>query len=223
MGTGDNIKRLREMHDLTQEQLADKLGVTRESVVKWENGKINIRDRHVSKLVELFGVEPDDIKSENYGLASRLRMSDSPSTVEYAVMFNTAPVYGRIAAGDPLQMYMVPEEEAYLLPTVAAAHPNGFFLIVSGDSMDRIMPDGSLAYVDPDAETKSGDVAVVAVNGDDATVKRIYFAGDTVVLHPESNNPVHRDRPIDSSDPDAPAVRIVGKVVWHYLANDNRL
>ena len=58
MNAGDNIKKLREIHDLTQEQLADKLGVTRESVVKWESGKINIRDRHVSKLVEIYGIDP---------------------------------------------------------------------------------------------------------------------------------------------------------------------
>lgn len=71
MSTGENIRALRDLHGITQEQLATKLGVTRESVVKWESGKINIRDRHVSKIVELFGVDPDDIKSDAYGLAAK--------------------------------------------------------------------------------------------------------------------------------------------------------
>lgn len=222
MAVGDNIKRLREINNLTQEQLASKLGVTRESVVKWESGKINIRDRHVSKLVELFGIEPDDIKSENYGLASNPLLKPKPETIRYSVTSLTAPVYGRIAAGDALEMLSV-SDEAYVIPQIAEKHPSGFFLTISGDSMDLIMPNGSLAYVDPNMEVRSGDVAVVNVNGDDATVKRIFFAGNTIVLHPESDNPDHRDRSIDSNDPDAPRVRMLGKVVWHYMVNDDRL
>ena len=105
----------------------------------------------------------------------------------------------------------------------ANSHPDGFFLTVSGDSMDKIMPNGSLVYFDKSAEVRSGDIVAVTVNGDDATMKRIFFAGDTIVLHPESNNPSHRDRSIDASDPDAPQVRILGKAVWHYLVNDERL
>ena len=38
MALGDNIKRLREEHLLTQQQLADKLYVSRQTVCRWENG-----------------------------------------------------------------------------------------------------------------------------------------------------------------------------------------
>lgn len=38
MALGDNIKRLREEHSLTQQQLADKLYVSRQTVCRWENG-----------------------------------------------------------------------------------------------------------------------------------------------------------------------------------------
>ena len=72
MGIGSNIRALREKYDLTQDQLAEKLGVTRESVHRWETDKMTVRDRHISKMVELFGIEPEDIKSERYGLASQL-------------------------------------------------------------------------------------------------------------------------------------------------------
>ena len=78
-------------------------------------------------------------------------------------------------------------EEAYVIPPVAESHPDGFFLTVSGDSMDKIMPNGSLVYFDKSAEVRSGDIVAVTVNGDDATMKRIFFAGDTIVLHPSSS------------------------------------
>lgn len=38
MALGDNIKKLREEHSLTQQQLADKLYVSRQTVCRWENG-----------------------------------------------------------------------------------------------------------------------------------------------------------------------------------------
>ncbi len=36
---GKNIKRLRERNHMTQEELAEKLFVTRQAISKWENGK----------------------------------------------------------------------------------------------------------------------------------------------------------------------------------------
>ena len=47
--------------------------------------------------------------------------------------------YTHLSAGDALEMLPV-TEEAYVIPPVAESHPDGFFLTVSGDSMDKIMP-----------------------------------------------------------------------------------
>ena len=58
--------------NLTQKQLAAKLGVSNSSVVEWENGKREIPLRHLIKLAELSGLSISDIfvplKSENIGL-----------------------------------------------------------------------------------------------------------------------------------------------------------
>ena len=59
----------------------------------------------------------------------------------------------------------------------------------------------------------------VFVNGDDATLKRVYYDGETVRLHPESYDPEYVDRVIDRSDPEAPELRVVGKAV-SYTAPD---
>ena len=85
--------------------------------------------------------------------------------------------------------------------------------------MNRLFPEGALVLVDPDEEVRNGDVAVVFVNGDDATLKRVYFDGDAVRLLPESFDPEYRERVIDRSDPDAPLLHFVGKVV-SYTAPD---
>lgn len=60
--------------NLTQKQLADKLGVSNTSVVEWENGKREIPLRHLIKLAELSGLSISDIyvplKSEKIGVNS---------------------------------------------------------------------------------------------------------------------------------------------------------
>ena len=209
------IRQLRESEDLTQEEFGAIAGVSSMAVSQWENGRAMPRMGALQKIADHFGLSKSDIIEGNCIPAPAGR-------VEYAVTGITAPVYGHIAAGDPLEMIPF-QEEAYLIPPIAEKHPDGFFLIVRGDSMDRIMPTGSLVYIDPHCEVRSGDVAAVNVNGDDATLKRIFFADGTVVLHPESTNPVHHDRTIDENDPDAPRFRILGKAVWHYLLHDERL
>lgn len=219
----ENLKALMGLENVSQAEIARRSNIEKQTVSSWMRGVSFPSAKNIKSLTEAFGLSTDDLLSNECGLASRANDTCARHAYEYAVMSTTAPVYGRIAAGDPLEMIVDHGEEAYLHPDIAQRHPDGFFLTVSGDSMDRIMPDGSLAFVDPHAVVANGDVAAITVNGDDATIKRIFFAGDTIVLHPESSNARHRDRSIDSNDPDAPAVRVIGKVVWHYLVDDERL
>ncbi len=219
----ENLKALMSLKDVSQAEIARRSNIEKQTVSSWMRGVSFPSAKNIKSLTEAFDLSTDDLLSNECGLASRKSQGRAVPSYDYSVMSMTAPVYGRIAAGDPLEMIVDCGEEAYLHPDIAQRHPDGFFLTISGDSMDRIMPNGSLAFVDPRAVVRSGDVAAITVNGDDATVKRIFFAGDTIVLHPESSNAIHRDRSIDSSDPDAPAVRIIGKVVWHYLIDDERL
>lgn len=115
-------------------------------------------------------------------------------------------------AGDPCPAYEVdggtldcPEEYC---------REGNFFIRINGDSMDRQLVDGTYALIDVHAQVNSGDIALVKVNGDDATVKRVKFMDGIAVLEPDSSNPSHRRRMIDSSDPESPEVRILGKVVY---------
>jgi transcriptional regulator with XRE-family HTH domain len=61
MNIGKNIRRLRRCSDLTQCQLADKLGVTAQAVSKWENNMCIPDVALLPKIAELFGVSIDDL------------------------------------------------------------------------------------------------------------------------------------------------------------------
>ncbi|WP_022933532.1 helix-turn-helix domain-containing protein [Treponema bryantii] len=68
----DNLVQMRKVLQLTQEDIAEKLGVTRQSVAKWEAGE-SIPDLDKCKqLADIFGVSLDDLANyepeENLGL-----------------------------------------------------------------------------------------------------------------------------------------------------------
>ena len=68
----DNINRLRKLHQMTQEDIAEAVGVSRQAVAKWESGE-TIPDLEKCRLLaELFGVSLDDLANfepdDNMGL-----------------------------------------------------------------------------------------------------------------------------------------------------------
>lgn len=192
---------------MTQQQVAAAIGVTTTGYQNWEYGNTPIKATALRELAKLFGCTTDYL----------LNISDVKVAIPSATRM--LPVFGSISAGTPREaltqsdvMHETPER-LYL------EHERAFWLTVSGNSMNRLFPDGSLVLIDPDAEVRNGDVAVVFVNGDDATLKRVYFEGGSIRLHPESYDVEYHDRVISSSDPDAPEVRVIGKAV-SYTAPD---
>ena len=68
----DNLVGLRKLNKMTQEDLADKVGVTRQAIVKWESGE-SVPDLEKSRiLADTFGVTIDDLikhePTDNLGL-----------------------------------------------------------------------------------------------------------------------------------------------------------
>ena len=204
------IAEARKMKGMSQLDLANAIGTTQQQVAKWESGKIDPRISSLKKIREALGVS----------LSYLLGMADDPSFVS-VVSSDTVPVpvLGRIAAGTPRAAFSQSDDYHDTQRGLVASHPHAFWLVVAGNSMNRLFPEGALVLVDPDSEVRSGDVGAIFVNGDDATIKRIFFEDGTVRLHPESWDADYRDRTIDPSDPDAPAVRVIGRAV-SYTAPD---
>lgn len=72
MQTGRKIAALRKEAGLTQEELADRLFVSRDLVSKWENGKRRPDGETLGKLAALFGTEEDELRECRPELASEL-------------------------------------------------------------------------------------------------------------------------------------------------------
>ena len=121
---------------------------------------------------------------------------------------NVAPLLGTVRAGLP--MYAEENIEGYI-PIRQTDGAQYFWLHVRGDSMNAAgMDDGDQILVRVQPEVENGEIAVVMVNGDEATVKSFRQEGDLVILTPRSMNPVHQPQIYDLKKI---PVRVAGKVV----------
>ena len=62
---GDNIKKYRKISNLSQEELADKVNVTRQSVSLWETGKTQPSVDALIEIASALGVTADELLSDN--------------------------------------------------------------------------------------------------------------------------------------------------------------
>ena len=201
-GFATNVKKLRMSRNLTLEELANAINqrydtkYSKGTVSRWESGTDPTMDS-VRNLAKFFGVTLESI------LGIKLNEGDVNPIDEFI------PVLGSVAAGDPL--YAEQDIIGYTAcpPMMKAKSDNLFYLRVRGDSMDKEFPDGSEVLVDHDATVKSGDIAVVLVNGDEATVKKVKFEADKIILIPMSNNPEHYAKAYDPAETE---IKIIGRV-----------
>ena len=64
MNLGENLKKLRKEYNLSQEQLAEKLNISRQAISKWESGKAYPDIDNLILLRDIFNTTIDDISIE---------------------------------------------------------------------------------------------------------------------------------------------------------------
>ncbi|MGN0627630.1 MAG: helix-turn-helix domain-containing protein [Oscillospiraceae bacterium] len=57
----EQISKIRKQKEISQEELAEKVGVSRQAVSKWENGTAQPEMANVAKLCEILGVTPNEL------------------------------------------------------------------------------------------------------------------------------------------------------------------
>lgn len=212
---GRNLKALREREQLSQYRFAELLDTTQTTVGNWETRGVKPRSKELVRAIcDRFDVTETDLFGFSDGLYAKLHGLDTapegaltPSASPVAVL----PLRGRVHAGEPTDP--VEAEGVVELPaSVAAAHPNAYFLEVEGDCMDKVYPEGCYILVDPDREPQDGSVAAVAIDGADYVMRRLKKGTQSLLLVPESSNAAHRE--ILVTEGDGKVVSLVGTVVW---------
>lgn len=197
MKTGSYLRARRKKLGLTLEELAKRVGVTRQTLSRYENGIIaNIPMDKIARLAEAMHTTPTELLGWQ-----------SNEFLEYQSN-QRVPILGRISAGLPL--YAEEHVEGFVWVEVNGTGEY-FALRVKGDSMDAAhIFEGNLLIVRKQDIVENGEIAVVMIDDNDATVKRFYRQGSIITLMPQSTNPKHLPQIYDTSQI---SVHVIGKVI----------
>lgn len=210
MNFSERLKHLRQSRGLSQEALADILKIPRSSIAHYENADENNirlpRKERLEKIADFFGVSVDYLlgRTEDpkpkpaFDVETEFMEIDNPITI---------PLLGRIAAGAPI---LADEHiEGWLTISNIGKYKPGelFALRVEGDSMigSRIYP-GDIVIVRIQNWVNDGEIAVVNVDGEAATLKRVKRVNGQYILFPD--NPKYQPIVVNSDQ-----ARICGKVI----------
>jgi len=204
------IRKIRKAKGLSGTAVAEKLGISAQYYYDIETGKRNLSGEIAAKLAVIFDVTSDyllgltdDPKGESVGKFIKENFETYPVGKRILV-----PIVGTVKAGPDGLAY----EDHMGMEWADEDSVNGgeyVYLVVKGDSMigEGIMP-GDLALVRIQPDVNSGDLAVVIVDKEEGTLKRVLKRGTGIIL--QSANPDYPDRLFAGEDVEK--VKIVGKV-----------
>ena len=191
----DKLKTLRKQHNLTQSQLAKKLYIGQTAVSAWESGRSTPPTDKLQEIADLYGIRMSEL------------LDNTSNTGATGIKI---PVLGKVQAGIPTSAIseILDHEE---IPADMAARGEYFGLLVRGDSMSPDLKDGDVVIVRCQEDVENGEMAIVAVNGDNATVKKVYKSTQGITLVPI--NPAYDTKMYTNNEILRLPVEIRGKVV----------
>ena len=204
----ERIRELRILHEMSQQDLADRLDVNKVTISQYERGVRKPDLNVLTALCDIFNVSSDYLLGKD-DMTIRIVGKEG---LEKLVSARTKriPVLGRVAAGVPIDAIedILDWEDI----TEAMAATGEFFgLRIKGDSMQPRIAEGDVVIVRSQPDAESGDVVIVQVNGDTATCKRLmkHEAGISLI----SFNPLYAPINFTNEEIESLPVVIIGKVV----------
>ncbi len=210
MNVGDIMKQRRKELKLSAEDVAERIGVNRSTVFRYEKGEIEkLPIEILVPLSEVLKTTPQSLmgweeQPDIMPIYSQLESTRQEKVYNYAedqleeqnhVEESDEEYLGLAAAGEPI-------DGQQPIPFVGAKTVN---LLVNGDSMEPKFFDGDIVEYHPQPELENGEIGVFAVNGG-VTLKR-FRKNDDIRL--ESLNKKYEDIVIQETDD----FNILGKVI----------
>ena len=211
MRLSDNIRRFRRLRDLSQEDIAKKLGYKSFTTIqKWETG---MAEPPVGKLYELADILRVNIM-ELLGEESDNNITDMPiSTYKFVPASVSAGAVTNIDSINYMPNVIIPD----FMMGRYAGNRNIILMHVNGESMNNVIQNGAVIAVLTNVDLSDihdGDIVVIK-NGGDYTVKRFYNDSphQEFVFRPDSNNMAFRDIVFSYENTDD--LYLIGKVVMY--------
>lgn len=197
----NRVKELRKQKHITQEELGKVLDIQKAAISKYENGRAEPSTEVLKKMSAYFGVSIDYLLGNSPAKLSAQKLGRGVRI----------PVLGRVVAGIPIEAVEEILDYEEITPELAATG-EFFALQVKGDSMLPKLEEGDIVIVKKQADVETGDIAIVLVNGDEATIKQVKKVIGGIMLY-GFNPDVYEPHFYSNQQIEELPVRILGKVI----------
>ncbi len=176
----ENLKILRTYKNLSQDKLAEELGLSRSLIGMWESGQRKPSYETLELIADFFNVRLDDLSGRTVS-NNLFSPQITDDIVEFAVIGDVAAGFDKIAiedwSGDKIEV-----PTSYL----KGRNKEDFFVLrIKGDSMYPEYRDGDKVLVlKQNTVDYSGQVAVAIYNDDMGTIKKVEYRPDCINLVP---------------------------------------
>lgn len=191
----NNLKKYMNMIGVNQNDIAKITGVSQQSVSNWINRKQIPRMGIIERLADYFGILKSDLLEDKDDVSNGIKI----------------PILGTVIAGIPVTAVedIIGYEE---ISKKMARCGDYFALEIKGDSMEPKMSKGDIVIVKQQNTVENGQTAIVLVNGDEATVKKVRFRDNGIELI-AFNSYVYEPHFYSAKEIDELPVKIIGRVV----------
>jgi repressor LexA len=199
MTFAEKLKKARQRANLSQAELADKLGLNLRTYGSYERGERDVSTALLRQICLTLNVSSDDLIN-----------TDKPNAeiISHGQNIYQIPVFESVSAG--FGAYACSDVIDYLHLYIAnpADVSDMLCIKVSGSSMYPKIENGDIIVVRKQSSVDSGSIAVVLVDDEEGFVKRVVYDDDTIEL--QSINPEYAPKIFKGAD--VLRVRVVGLV-----------
>lgn len=166
---GDNLRKAMEKAEINATELSEKTGISKSTISRYLSGGYIAKQKNLLKLSLALHVEP------------KFLFSDAVEELDANLKVYSIPIVGKVVAGTPIDA--IENITDYIRVTNPAAADGSYYALhVTGASMEPEMQEGDLVIVHKQDYFDSGDICIVLVNGDEATVKKVIKSDQGITL-----------------------------------------
>lgn len=206
---GEKIRNARKDAGMTQTELAQKTSLSRSYIGDIEKDRYNPSVATLQAIAKATDVPVESLLGSNTPADPAPAQPPAQKVTRYTYRI---PVVGRVAAGQPILAQEEIIDYEYIDERLHRGGDQYFGLIVKGSSMEPTIHDGDTIIVRVQKSVENGQIAVVLVDGEDATVKEVKETEDglTLIGH---NVAVYAPHFYSREEVERLPVRIIGRVI----------
>lgn len=169
---GNVLKTLRESIGMNQEELSEKFGISKSTIGMYETNKREPNFELLKEFASFFNVSTDY-------LLEQIKKDDLTNFDIIQI-----PLLGKIAAGYPTTMFADVIDYIDIPADMARGNKELFALKTKGRSMEPNFIEGDILIFEKTEDCENGQFCAIAVNGDDATFKKVTKTDTGIMLQP---------------------------------------